>query len=228
MANIAIIPARGGSKRLAGKNIRILQGKPVIAYPIEAALASNCFDEVMVSTDDDAIAEIARKYGAQVPFRRSAGNSNDHATLADVLLEVVKSYENSGRKFEYVCCLLPTAALVSPDRILEAQEKLLQGGHDSLVPVLRFAFPIQRALREQAGKLVMREPEHLNTRSQDLEPCFHDAGQFYWIKTDALLREKKLYTGNTGYIELGEMEAQDIDTASDWELLELKFKNKNN
>jgi pseudaminic acid cytidylyltransferase len=198
-------------------------GKPIIAYSIEAAINAGIFDEVMVSTDDAEIAEIARQYGAKVPFVRSAENANDYATTVDVLLEVLASYQSENQYFEYGCCIYPTAPFVTSNRLKEGFEKLISQDFDSLFPVLKYSFPIQRSLKIEHGKLALNYPEHLLTRSQDLPPTFHDAGQFYCFKTDILLKEKKLLTQNTGFIELSDLEAQDIDTLEDWELAEFKY-----
>jgi pseudaminic acid cytidylyltransferase len=226
MANLAILPARGGSKRIPQKNIKNFNGKPIIAYAINAALKSKLFDEVMVSTDDAEIAKTAKAYGAAVPFLRSADNANDYATLSEVLIEVIDQYTKEGKTFENICCFLPTAALITPEKIIEAYQLLTKQKFKTVVPVIKFAYPIQRALKDVDGLLQMREVEHINTRSQDLDPCFHDSGQFYWLNTDAFLSEKKVFTSNTGYIELKEYEAQDVDTLDDWDMLELKYKLK--
>ncbi|MFH4963803.1 pseudaminic acid cytidylyltransferase [Gaetbulibacter sp. M235] len=226
MANLAIIPARGGSKRIPKKNIKSFNGKPIIAYVIDAALRSNLFDEIMVSTDDEEIANTAKAFGATVPFFRSTDNANDYATLSDVLIEVIDHYTKAGKVFKNICCFLPTAALITPNKIIEAFHVLAKQKFKTVVPVIRFTYPIQRALKDVDGLLQMREVEHINTRSQDLEPCFHDSGQFYWLNTEAFLSEKKVFTSNTGYIELKEYEAQDVDTLDDWDMLELKYKLK--
>lgn len=223
MANLAIIPARGGSKRIPKKNIKIFNGKPILSYAVNTAVRSGLFDEVMVSTDEAEIAETAKQYGASVPFTRSEANSNDHATLSDVLLEVVKNYQAIGKKFDYVCCILSTAALITEQRIKEGYQKITDEAHASLIPVIRFPYPIQRALKQAGGHLKMRETEYLRTRSQDLEAHYYDSGQFYWISTEALLREETLFTEKTGFIELHETEAQDVDTMDDWNMLEIKY-----
>lgn len=226
MASLAIIPARGGSKRIPKKNIKKFNGKPIIAYAIDAALKSNLFNEVMVSTDDAEIANISKTYGATVPFYRSADNANDYATLSEVLIEVLDQYSKIGKKFENICCFLPTAALISSNKIIEAFNVLNNKKFKTVVPVIRFSYPIQRALKGIDGSLEMREVKYINIRSQDLEPFFHDSGQFYWLNTEAFLLEKKVFTSNTGYVELKEYEAQDVDTLDDWEMLELKYKLK--
>jgi N-acylneuraminate cytidylyltransferase len=223
MANIAIIPARGGSKRIERKNIKEFNGKPIIAYVIESAIKSKLFDEIMVSTDDDEIAAIAIANNAKVPFKRSAANSNDFATLADVLIEVLNKYKEQGKTFDKVCCFLPTAALISQERLMEGYEKINSEKYSSIVPVIKFAYPIQRALKNVNGLLKLREPEHSDTRSQDLESYYHDSGQFYWVKAEALIKEKTLFTTKAGYIELRETEAQDVDTMLDWEMLKVKY-----
>jgi N-acylneuraminate cytidylyltransferase len=219
MSNIAIIPARGGSKRIPKKNIKDFLGKPVIAYSIEAALLSGLFKEVMVSTDDEEIAAVAKQYGATVPFMRSQKNADDFATLNDVIEEVLGSYNNEGKKFNNGCCILSTAPFVTTEKLKEAYNLLLQKKFDSVRPIVKFSYPIQRAFKLSPNNSVqMFYPEHLKTRSQDLEPAYHDAGQFYWFRTD------KILTGtNKGGLIISETEAQDIDTIEDWELAELKL-----
>ena len=169
MSRIAIIPARGGSKRIPKKNIKPFLGKPIIAYSIEAALASNLFDEVMVSTDDAEIVDIARKCGAKVPFIRSDKNADDYAILVDVLLEVIEDYKTKGRVFDYACCILPTAPFVSKDKIKKSYQTLTNNNFDSGFPVLEFSYPIQRALKIQDDKVSMVNSKFETTRSQDLE-----------------------------------------------------------
>jgi N-acylneuraminate cytidylyltransferase len=225
MRNLAVIPARGGSKRIPGKNIRNFLGKPIIAYSIHAALESKLFDEVMVSTDDPRIVEIALSFGAKVPFIRSSKNSDDHATLADVLIEVVTEYEKAERKFDSVCCILPTAPLISLNRIVEAHEKMIAEKRNSVCPVTAFSHPILRSLEiTDEGKLKMIWPEHECIRSQDLKPAYHDSGSFVWVKTSALLNEKTLWCKKGGAIILPETEVQDIDSEEDWKLAEMKWK----
>lgn len=225
MSNLCIIPARGGSKRIPRKNIKEFLGKPIIAYSIEAALNSGLFDEVMVSTDDDEIAEISKHYGAKIPFLRSNENANDFAPLADVLIEVIQQYEKRGSTFENICCILPTAPLTKSISIIEAHEKLKAEKLDSVLPVVNFSYPILRALEfDQQQRIKMIWPEYLKTRSQDLVPAYHDTGSFYWVKTNALLEQKTLFCKNGSAIVLNETEVQDIDNETDWKLAELKFK----
>jgi|TARA_B110000908_G_scaffold98239_1_gene115979 N-acylneuraminate cytidylyltransferase len=222
MANICIIPARGGSKRIPRKNIKEFLGKPIIAYSIQAAIDSNLFDEVMVSTDDPEIAEIAKKLGASVPFMRSSKNSNDFATTYDVIEEVILEYKKINQEFDTLCCLYSCAPFVTSKTLGLAHEKLVEKQFDSVFPIIAFSFPIQRALNRKEGKISMINEENLTVRSQDLEESYHDAGQFYWCKTQELLKSKKLLTANTGGIVISELEAQDIDTETDWKLAEIK------
>ncbi|MDK2842451.1 MAG: hypothetical protein PWQ17_1957 [Anaerophaga sp.] len=218
--NLCIIPARGGSKRIPRKNIKDFLGKPIIAYSIEAAIQSNLFDEIMVSTEDPEIANVALKYGAKVPFMRSPENANDFATLADVINEVKGQYLELERSFNNICCILPTSPLLMVDNLRMGYELLISKKADSVRPVVRFSYPIQRAVRlDDQGKINMFYPEYQNSRSQDLEPAFHDAGQFYWMKFDAGLKGTNKY----GF-EIFEIYVQDIDTEEDWKLAELKYK----
>ncbi len=220
---LAVITARGGSKRIPRKNIKPFLGKPVILYSIQAALSSGIFREVMVSTDDEEIAALARDAGAAVPFLRSADTANDYATTTDVMLEVLESYRKLGRSFDYACCLYPTAPFVSADKLIKAMDMLSCSDADSLLPVVRFSFPPQRSVVIQNGLLSFRWPEHMFTRSQDLQPFYHDAGQFYFFRTDSFLKQRRLVMDKTIPMELPELEVQDIDTENDWEIAEVKY-----
>lgn len=224
MKKIAIIPARGGSKRIPRKNIKNFLGQPIIAYSIESALKSDVFDEVMVSTDDQEIAHIAKHYGATVPFFRSAALSSDMAMTAPVLIEVLHAYSQLKINFEYCCCIYPCAPFLNPQRLADGMNLLVEKNVDGVLPVVKFSYPPQRCLVLREEKLQMLHPENYNTRSQDLEPYFHDAGQFYCLKASSLLLEKKLYCKNTLPIILPEIEVQDIDSEEDWLLAEMKFK----
>lgn len=218
MKNLAIIPARGGSKRIPRKNIRDFLGKPIIAYSIETALESNLFDEIMVSTDDAEIAEVAKKYGAKVPFMRSIEMADDYATLSDVVEEVKETYQEKEKSFDNICCILPTAPFVNASILKKGFSLLSENNVDSVRPIVRFSYPIQRAVKMKNGLLEMFNPEYARTRSQDLEPAFHDAGQFYWMRYIKAMRgERKL-----GF-EIPEYVVQDIDTEEDWKVAELKF-----
>lgn len=226
---LAIIPARGGSKRIYKKNIKSFLDRPIISYSIEAALTSGLFEEVMVSTDDKEIAKVALSFGAKVPFLRSEKNSNDYATTIDVIIEVINEYKKIGEEFEYTCCIYPCAPLLSKNKLRESFQKLITFDLDCVFPIVRFGFPIQRAVKIDNGNLVkMFQPEFMQTRSQDLEPSFHDAGQFYFFKTEEVVQSQKLWTANTGFIELTEIESQDIDNLIDWDLAVLKYKLINN
>lgn len=224
MKNLAIIPARGGSKRIPRKNIKHFLGKPIIAYSIEAALKSNLFNEIMVSTDDEEIARISRKYGANVPFFRSAENSSDYATTEDVILEVLSLYGEHGRCFDNVCCLYSTAPFVTADRLNEAFRKI-GDDVDSVFAVVPYSYPIQRSLKfDEKNNINMVYPQFVNSRTQDLETIYHDAGQFYFSKVNAFTRSKNLWMDRTTALILPDLESQDLDTLTDWRLAEMKYK----
>ncbi|WP_445717638.1 pseudaminic acid cytidylyltransferase [Flavobacterium sp.] len=223
MASICIIPARGGSKRIPRKNVKDFLGKPIIAYTIEAAIGSGLFAEVMVSTDDVEIAEIAKKYGAKVPFVRSTENSNDYATTFDVIEEVLQEYQKTGSAFEFTCCIYACAPFVTSNKLIEAFQIMKQNQYDSVFPVMPYSFPIQRALKQQNNKLSFFNPEYSLTRSQDLEKSYHDAGQFYWMENKVIIENKQILTDNSGCVVISELEGQDIDNEMDWKLAELKY-----
>lgn len=220
---IAIIPARAGSKRIIGKNIRQFIDRPIIQYPIAEALSSGLFDEVMVSTDDEKIAEIARRAGASIPFFRSAENSNDSATTADALREVLSFYRENGKEFTQCCCIYPTAVFANQDRLREAANMLEAHSTESVVPVVRFRSSPLRAFVKEDGEIKMRWPEFLQVRSQDLPDFFHDAGMFYFFKTDAFLSQRSLFMTCTLPMILPEASTQDIDTIEDWEIARMKY-----
>ncbi|WP_158860021.1 pseudaminic acid cytidylyltransferase [Lunatibacter salilacus] len=224
MSDICIILARGGSKRIPGKNIKDFSGKPIIAYSIEAALSSGVFDEVMVSTDATEIARIAENFGAKVPFFRTDKNADDHATTADAIEEVLLEYCKLGKQFINACCLYPTAPFVSPDSLKEGRRILGESAAETVFPIVKFGYPVWRGLskdREAAVEMIWKE--HLNSRSQDLKEVYHDAGQWYWIDVKRFLKSKKLFTDNSKGVELSPLEVQDIDTLHDWHLAELKY-----
>lgn len=224
MKNIAIIPARGGSKRIPRKNIKDFLGKPIIAYSIEAAINSEIFEEIMVSTDDVEIAETAKQYGAKVPFMRSLEASNDTANTAEVLIEVLNQYKSLGKEFDYGCCIYPCAPFINPQKIKEGMQLMQKKGADNAVPVVQYSYPIQRALKIENEKLLMILPENLNTRSQDLVQTYHDAGQYYCFKVEGFLNNPVLFSENTVPIITPESEVQDIDTEEDWKIAEVKYK----
>lgn len=221
---LAIITARGGSKRIPRKNIKEFCGKPILAYSIEAAVESGIFDTVMVSTDDEEIAEIARQYGAEVPFYRSAETANDYATTNDVLLEVLSEYEKRGQHFDMAVCIYPTAPFVTAAKLRSAVEKLSESDADTLIPVVAFSYPPQRAMIVEEGRLVFEYPQYLDSRSQDLTPHYHDVGQFYVFHTEAFKKNRKLMVGNILPLVVSEMEVQDIDNQTDWEIAEMKYR----
>jgi len=225
MSKICIIPARGGSKRIPRKNIKMFLGKPIIAYSIESALKSNLFDEVMVSTDDEEIAIIARNYGATVPFLRSKDNADDYATTFDVIKEVLSKFKDDFNKiFSIACCIYATAPFINPEKLQLSYSKLIEEGYDTIFPIVRFSFPIQRAFKiSDNSKLSFINPQHKLTRSQDLETSFHDAGQFYWFKIKKCIESNTLFTDNIGGLEVKETESQDIDNDEDWKLAEIKY-----
>ena len=220
-SSIAIITARGGSKRIPRKNIKEFCGKPIIEYSIEAALQSGLFEEVMVSTDDAEIAKIAQAAGAQVPFMRSSANAGDYAGTDDVLMEVLLAYRELGREFDTFCCIYPTAPFVTAQKLQKAMGLLEQA--DSVMPVVAFSFPPQRCMiLNEAGELRMKWPEHARTRSQDLEPYYHDCGQFYCCRTAPFMEYKTTDLPHMVPMIMSELEVQDIDNQDDWEIAELK------
>lgn len=225
MSNIAIITARGGSKRIPNKNIKDFCGKPIICYSIETALNCKIFDEVMVSTDDEAIAEIAQKAGAKVPFFRSSENSDDFSTTADVLLEVLSAYNQIGKSFETACCIYPTAPFINIELLQNSYSTLIQEKVDTVFPIQEFGFPIQRAVfQNEEGLLSWVQPENAKKRSQDLQKCYHDAGQFYFFDVKKFIESKALLTTNSKGIVISEMAGHDIDTFEDWKIAEFKYK----
>lgn len=225
MANkICIIPARGGSKRIPNKNIKSFCGSPIISYPIKAAIESNLFDEIMVSTDNHEIASCAIKYGAKVPFLRSEKNSDDFATTVNVIDEVLEKYSLEGINFDYACCIYPTAPFVTKEKLELGLNTLLQYSSTTVFPVAEFSYPISRALKLDSNNLLtMYFPENLNARSQDLSKAFHDVGQWYWLNLDKFKIEKLIYSSNSHCIKLEFQEYQDIDTLNDWKIAEFKY-----
>ena len=221
--NLCIIPARGGSKRIPRKNIREFLGKPIIAYSIESALKSDLFTQVMVSTDDEEIADVAMHYGASVPFKRSDSAATDYATTADVLLEVLYKYEETGQDFENLCCIYPCAPFVTPEDLRKSYYQLQQEALDGVASVVPLGFPIQRVLKIQGNLLSFLYPEYAMARSQDLETAYQDAGQYYWLKIEAFKKHKKMFPEKCGGSIIREFEAQDIDDENDWKLAEMKY-----
>ena len=223
MKPIAIITARGGSKRIPKKNIKSFCGKPIIAYSIEAALESELFDEVMVSTDSDEIAEIAVHYGAKVPFMRSSETSNDFADTNDVLLEVINNYRSMDKFYSQMCCIYPTAPFITADKLIESY-KLLREDVYNVVPMVKFSFPPQRGMKMEGDFVVPCDTESIEKRSQDLYDIYHDCGQFYWITVDEFIKTHTILYNHTKPYFVSETEVQDIDSETDWILAELKYK----
>lgn len=230
MKSAAIITARGGSKRIPRKNIRPFLGRPIIEYSIEAALWADLFDEVMVSTDDEEIAQVAERAGAKVPFYRSEKTSNDFSTTADVVAEVIEAYGQIGNNFHTVCCIYPTAPFVTADTIRTAMMLLGQEmplSHeraDCVIPVVKFSFPPQRGVVVRDGRLSPKWPENMAKRSQDLEPLYHDCGQFYCLNVESFQRQKTIWMENAVPFIQDEKYVQDIDTPEDWEIAEMKYR----
>jgi len=225
--NLCVIPARGGSKRIPRKNIKEFCGRPMIAWSINAAIESSLFDEIMVSTDDEEIAVIAREYGANVPFMRSKANSDDYSGTGDVLYEVISKYEKSGLLFDTVCCLYATAPLIKKEKLSQAFKLLNESDFDVVFPIGKYSSPILRSYGIDAtGKVMPNFPEYEAKRSQDLRDAYFDAGQFYWLYPGNLkrLQNKNSFGSKKGAILLEEYEIQDIDEASDWEIAEFKFR----
>ena len=227
MRSIAIIPARGGSKRIPQKNIKDFLGKPIIAYAIQKAIESQLFDTVVVSTDDEEIKKVALACGAEVPFMRSAENANDFATTFDALQEVLENYLKLGQTFEQACCIYPCSPLLEVASLKEAKELFDTKKFDCVFPIVPFSFPIQRALKLNSDAQVsFLENKTALTRTQDLEKFYHDCGQFYYFDVQQILKKGMLLTENSGSIVLDELDVQDIDVLSDWKIAEIKYQLK--
>ncbi|GIC77290.1 pseudaminic acid cytidylyltransferase [Moritella sp. F3] len=221
---IAVIPARGGSKRIPGKNIKLFHGKPIIAYSIEAALASACFDKVIVSTDDADIAKVALAYGAEVPFVRPTDIADDHATTMDVIQHAIEWCQSQGMSVDLLCCIYATAPFISADDLIKGLTLVSAGDIDYAFSATSFAFPIQRAISlNDNGSVQMLQPEHVNARSQDLQEAFHDAGQFYWGKVSAFEAGRPFFSLSSKAILIPRKRVQDVDTFEDWEFAEALY-----
>lgn len=222
--NIAVIPARGGSKRIPRKNIKEFHGKPIIAWSIEAAVQSGCFTHIIVSTDDEEIAEVARSYGAKVPFMRPAELADDYTGTVPVIKHAVEWFEEHEGKIYYVCCIYPTAPFVMSNDIIKGHELITKNDCDYVITVTMYNYPIQRALKiDRDGYTNMFYPEKYETRSQDLEEAYHDAGQFYWGKAEAWKEQKPVLNALSLPVVLPNHRVQDIDTLQDWKRAELLF-----
>lgn len=222
---LAIIPARGGSKRIPRKNIKPFNGKPMIAWSIEAAVKSKCFDRIIVSTDDEEIADIAQASGADVPFMRPENLSDDHTATIPVINHAINWQQTNGPSPELVCCIYATAPFIQSDDLIKGLELMVEKPCDYAFTVTSFPYPIQRAFRlTEEGAIEMFAEQEFNTRSQDLVEAYHDAGQFYWGTAEAWLQEKLVFGPNSRPIILPRHRVQDIDTQEDWEQAELLFK----
>lgn len=222
---VAIIPARGGSKRIPRKNIREFAGKPMIAWSIETARASGCFDRVIVSTDDEEIAEVARQWGAEAPFVRPAALADDHTGTIPVIAHAIEWLSEHDETPDQVCCVYATAPFVQPEDLRRGLEVLQSRDVDYAFSVTSYAFPIQRALRiTDDGHVTMFQPEHFATRSQDLEEAWHDAGQFYWGRAEAWRTGTPVFSEHAVPVTLPRHRVQDIDTPEDWERAEWLFR----
>ncbi|MEI4233860.1 pseudaminic acid cytidylyltransferase [Roseovarius sp. D22-M7] len=216
---LCVIPARGGSKRLPRKNIRQFCGSPMIAWPIRAAIAAGCFDRIVVSTDDDEIAEVAEGSGAEAPFRRGAELADDHTPTVPVIADAVTRLNIAART--PVCCLYATAPFVAPADLQAGLRRLQDTGAPFVLSVTTYAFPIQRALRRDAsGGIEMLDPARMQTRSQDLEEAWHDAGQFYWGRAESWTRGLGVFEAGAQGLAVPRHRVQDIDTEEDWQRAE--------
>lgn len=222
--NIAIIPARGGSKRIPRKNIRVFHGKPIIAYSIEAAKASRCFDHIIVSTDDSEIAEVAKRYGAEVPFIRPSSLADDFSTTLDVIKHAINWCKENKMEIENVCCIYATAPFLLPKYIQQGLKSLSQNHVKYTFGATSFSFPIQRAIKLNGSNQVdMFQPEYEHTRSQDLEEAYHDAGQFYWGTIESYLEGAPFFSRHSIAIKLPRERVNDIDTLEDWNFAEILY-----
>lgn len=224
MSIIAIITARGGSKRIPKKNIKEFMGRPMLAYAVDAAKGSGIFDEIMVSTDDGEIAETARKCGASVPFMRSERTSSDYAITYDVLEEVLEEYRKLGREFDGLCCIYPCVPFLKAVSLRDAYGLMKSKGANAVMPVCRYPVPVEWAMRMNGGVLAADDVEKQKIRSQDLQPAWFDAGMFYFYRTETFLKERTtLFPDTLGYA-IDESECQDIDTPEDWKMAEMKYR----
>lgn len=223
--NIVIIPARGGSKRIPRKNLRSFCGKPMIVRSIEAAKESGLFDKILVSTDDEEIAELANRSGAWVPFIRPEELADDYATTREVINHALTWLRSNDHKIEFCCCLYATAPFVKPEYLIEAYEQLLDSDSSFCFSATTFSFPIQRAFYfDDTGSIEMFDESKLRVRSQDLVEAYHDAGQFYWGKPEAFLNDLAMFSSHSSAYILPRYRVQDIDTEEDWKTAELVFR----
>ena len=223
--NVAVIPARGGSKRIPRKNIKFFLGKPIIAYSIAAARESNLFDRVLVSTDDIEITEVAEHYGAEVPFSRPAELADDYTGTDEVFVHALEWLIDNNKNYDYACCIYPAAPLLNLDFLKKGLEMLREKEATSAFSVTTYAYPISRSLKiNKINRLEMLWKEYSETRSQDLPVTYHDAGQFYWVNVKKYLKEKKLFSTDSIPVIIPRFLVQDIDTMQDWEFAEKLYK----
>ncbi len=220
--NIAIIPARFGSKRIPHKNIRHFMGKPMLAYAIECAKKANIFDIVMVSTESEEVAKVARDYGAEVPFYRSEKNASDFATTYDVIEEVLLTYQKQNTFFHTMCCIYPCVPFLTPEILVDSYSYLQQ--YASVMPVCKYPVPIEWAMKIENNVLIPFDEKALQIRSQDLEPKYYDVGMFYWSNVAELFNKKTIIPDSCYAYVLPETQVQDIDTLEDWAIAEMKYK----
>ena len=223
--NVAVIPARGGSKRIPRKNIRKFSGKPIIAYSIEKALLSDLFGKVIVSTDDDEINSIAKQFGAEVPFKRPAQLSDDYAGTTEVVAHAIKWMKNRRWTLNSICCIYPTAPLLDVELLKTSYEIFIKGKWDYVFSATEYVYPVERSFKvlDNSG-LKMLIPGNFNRRSQDLTSTFHDAGQFYWGTPEAWVEERPIFSERSTIIKLPTYRVADIDTEEDWKRAELLYK----
>jgi len=223
MTKIAVIPARGGSKRIPGKNIKSFHGVPMVARAIEIAKKSELFDQIIVSTDDESIAEVSREYGASAPFIRPSRLADDYAGTAPVIAHAVSEAMKSDATIEHVCCIYPCVPLLMPQDLIRAFDIFSKSNSDFVFPVIEYSHPVQRGFTLGAGGEVnFAYPEHEMSRTQDLEPMYHDAGQFYWGKAESWLSGKKMHSDGIGML-IPSWRVVDIDNEQDWQRAELLY-----
>ena len=223
--NIAVIPARGGSKRIPRKNIKLFAGKPMIEHSIQVAIESKVFDKIIVSTDDHEIAEVAKSCGAEVPFFRPEKLSDDYATTTEVISHAIEYFKGNGLQLKAVCCIYATAPFIQVEDLKKAESIFRTGNWQYVFSATSFGFPIFRSIKKnENGSVEMFYPEYFNTRSQDLPEAYHDAGQFYWGKPEAWLEGKRIFDTWSTIVQLPRWRVQDIDTMEDWERAEKLYR----
>jgi len=222
---VAIIPARGGSKRIPGKNIRPFEGKPIISYSIDAAKKADVFDRIIVSTDSDEIADVARSYGAEVPFVRPAEIADDYTGTSEVIIHALSWLKNNSCDVNYICCIYPMAPLIQPHYIRQGYNLIQDAGVATVCSVATYSYPIFRSLKlNKSGRIEMIWPENYEKRSQDLPEAYHDAGQFYWADVKRFLVEKSFFSKDSLPVVLPRFLVQDIDTEEDWGVAEKMYR----